>query len=120
MANKPERLTGWDGENAYCLVCFESNNGDGCKDMDTSKCDFCEHPQAVYRRCATYEDTGATPEQCAAALRVCWCNDCRHGNVVDDGIMCMNQDSGWWAEWRGTYDSCEHCERRVDDGERCC
>lgn len=53
------RLTGWDKNNAYCLKCFE--NG-GCPDMDTSRCDFCEHHIAVYDRLARYEDTSLMPE----------------------------------------------------------
>ena len=43
---------------------------------------------------------------------VVWCNDCEHGRADDGGIMCTNPDSEWWAEWRGTYDSCEHCRMR--------
>ena len=53
------RLTGWDGEHAYLLKCFE---GGGCPDMDTSKCNFCDHHIAVYDHLAAYEDTGLTSE----------------------------------------------------------
>ena len=44
----------------------------------------------------------------------CWCNDCQYGYITEDGITCVNPDSEWCTEWRGTYDSCEHCEWRVE------
>lgn len=54
-----ERLTGWDGEYPYLLKCFE---GDGCEDMETTKCNLCEHNIAIFDRLAAYEDTGLMPE----------------------------------------------------------
>lgn len=51
--NSRDRLTGWDGENAYILKCFE--NG-GCNDMNTPKCDLCMHNTAVYKKLAQCED----------------------------------------------------------------
>lgn len=55
-----DRLTGRDKGNAYILKCFE---GDGCEDMDTTRCDCCEHDFAICDRLAAYEDTGLTPEE---------------------------------------------------------
>lgn len=55
-----DRLTGWDKGNAYMLKCFE---GDGCEDMETSKCNLCEHYLAIFSRLAAYEDTGLMPEE---------------------------------------------------------
>jgi len=57
-----DRLTGWEGEHAYNLVCFE---GGGCPDMDTSRCDSCENVFAVYDKLAEYEDSGFEPEDVA-------------------------------------------------------
>lgn len=83
-----KRITGWDKENAYCLACFA---GDGCEDMETSKCDFCDEVQAVYRKCAAYEDTGATPEACKAALvlqnSVVRCADCQWAEPYTAGAL---------------------------------
>lgn len=57
------RLTGWDKDNAYVLECFERNKDNGgCEDMDTTKCTFCEHFLAIFKRLAQYEDTGLSPE----------------------------------------------------------
>jgi hypothetical protein len=59
-----DRLTGWDKDNAYIRECFERNEAEGgCDDMDTSKCTFCEHYLAIFKRLATYEDSGLSPEQ---------------------------------------------------------
>ncbi|MDL2327501.1 hypothetical protein LJC64_02420 [Ruminococcaceae bacterium OttesenSCG-928-A11] len=60
-----ERLTGWDKDengvrHAYVKRCFE---GDGCPDMDTSKCAFCDDLIRTYDKLAAYEDSGLTPDE---------------------------------------------------------
>ena len=94
-----DRLTGWDKENAYNLKCFEGEIG--CEDMDTSKCDYCEHAQAIYQRLAAYEDCGTLEqvqewaeafaedvcEKCAYYWRAARdepCDKCTHGSLVED------------------------------------
>ena len=62
-----------------------------------------------------YWDDRAVAIVAGAPTVVCWCNDCEHGRADDEGIMCINRDSEWWAEWRGTYDSCEQCKPRREE-----
>ncbi|MDL2294670.1 hypothetical protein LJC60_08620 [Ruminococcaceae bacterium OttesenSCG-928-D13] len=70
----PERLTGWDKDengvpHAYVVKCFA---GDGCPDMDTSKCNFCDDLVSTYDKLAAYEDSGLTPgEVRALAVGIC-------------------------------------------------
>lgn len=42
----------------------------------------------------------------------CHCNDCEYGSADEDGIFCANRDSECFMDWRGSYDSCEHCSRK--------
>jgi hypothetical protein len=48
-----------------------------------------------------------------ARTTVCWCNDCQYGHINEDGITCVNADSEWCTEWRGSFDSCEQCTPRA-------
>jgi hypothetical protein len=67
-----ERLTAWNkiGEPIfnkymgapYMRKCFENN---GCPNMGTDKCNFCEHYIAIFAKLAAYEDTGLSPERVA-------------------------------------------------------
>ena len=48
-----ERLTGWDGEHAFVVKCFEK---EGCNHMDSPECIKCPDYMAVFDKLARYED----------------------------------------------------------------
>ena len=74
------RLTGRDGENAFILKCFEDG---GCEDTDTSKCDYCKHDIAIYKKLAAYEDIGEPDE----LVKPVWCGECKYSTFCSHKII---------------------------------
>ena len=87
-----ERLVGWDNGFAYQIKCFE---GDGCPDMESPKCNFCEHSQAVYKKLAAYENSGMTPERWAELAKAdrdgrLLMLPCKMGDIIYDVMECID------------------------------
>lgn len=98
------RLTGRDKGNAYILKCFE---GDGCGDMDTTRCDCCEHNFAICDRLAAYEDTGLTPEEVNRLLAQLAESQAREQAAVED--ITHDCDTCLYAGYAWDEPPCETC-----------
>jgi len=95
-----------------------------------------------YLELEAYRATGLTTEQCAELAKevirlaqesverektlakleaevadlakICWCNDCKHYEYVEDegGSTCCCSESPWWGDYPLSDCSCSYCERR--------